>query len=262
MANHVRKLAEVQETAWTQASGRIIAGIVIFIVAAVLIYAASFFVGAGLQTAARVTFGLVGFAGLSLVGAAVYNGMQAQKLTGVGYTCPYCDRVNKFEAEPDESFDCEFCNRTVHFDGGVPVPIRTVDCPFCHTEHRVAVNVQRYVCDRCNRPLDLSTVVPGRGPAAAALEPEAAPQTFDVLLLAADRRRETEIAMKLQNILVVNLLEARRLMSTASTTTPLVVSHALPQRKAEAIRRQLQDVGATASLRPSNESASNSSRPS
>src|SRR5207249_9227823 len=63
---------------------------------------------------------------------------------------------------------------------------------------------------------------------------------FDVLLISVDRRHEIEVALKLQNLMVINLPEARRLMATASTTTPLVVSHGLAQRKAEAIRRQLQ----------------------
>ena len=90
---------------------------------------------------------------------------------------------------------------------------------------------------------------------------EEAPHNYDVLLISVDRRHEIEVAMKLQNILVVNLPEARRLMASAGTATPLVVSHALPQRKAEAIRRQLQDVGATATLRPTNEAGSPTARP-
>jgi ribosomal protein L7/L12 len=260
MPNRVRKLAEVQESVWTQASSQIFSGLAIFIVAGALIYAAKYvFFGTSLQ-AARIFLGLVALAGLGVAGAAVYNGVEARRRRGVGFACPYCDRMNDFEAEPNESFDCEYCNRTVHFDGGVPVPVRTVNCPFCHTDHRVAVNVQRYVCDRCNRPLELATAAQARP--GAAPEPEAVPHNFDVLLISVDRRHEIEIALKLQNLLVVNLPEARRLMAGASATTPLVVSHSLAQRKAEAIRRQLQEIGATATLRPSNESAASSTRPS
>lgn len=255
MANEVRKIVEVQENTWTQASGKIIAGLIVFLVAGSLIYLAQFpFRGndAALSIA-RVVCGLIAFGGLALVGSAIYTGVQARTIPGVGCECPYCDKVIRFESEPTQSFDCEFCNRTVHFEAGVPIPVRTINCPFCHTDHRVAINVLRYVCDNCNRPLELAAQVAGaRAPAAGQ---EAATSNFDVLLIAADRRHEIEIAMKLQNILVVNLPEARRLMAAASTTSPLIVSHGVPQRKAEALRRQLQDVGATVTLRPVNESA-------
>jgi ribosomal protein L7/L12 len=255
MANEVRKIAEVEENVWTRASGKIMAGIAVVILAVALIYASKYcFVGTALQTA-RIILGLVALGGLGLIGAAVYTGYEVKKMPGVGFNCPYCEATNRFDGEPNESFDCEFCNRTVHFEAGEPVPVRTVNCPFCHTDHRVAVNVQRYVCDRCNRPLELSTQAPGGATAAAGAGADAALHEFDVLLISVDRRHEIEIALKLQNLMVVNLPEARRLMASASTTTPLVVGHGLTQRKAEAIRRQLQDVGATATLRQTNESA-------
>ncbi len=252
MANPARKIVEVQESTWTQASGKIIAGLIILAVGVALVYMTKFLNGSFVRVL-QIVFALVAFSGFALVAAAVYSGVHARKLPGVGYECPYCERVNQFEAEPTESFDCDHCNRTVHFDGGVAVPVRMVNCPFCHTDHRVAINVHRYVCDRCNRPLELATQAPGARPSGAALESVSPSTTYDVLLIATDRRHEIEVAMKLQNILVVNLPEARRLMASASTNTPLVVGHALPQRKAEAIRRQLQDVGATATLRAANE---------
>ena len=254
MANPVRKIAEVQESAWTQASGKIIVGVLIFVVAAALIYAAKFALPSGTLRVVQVLLGLVALGGLGLVGASIYSALEVRKTRGASYACPYCEKDNRFEGEPTTSFDCEFCNRTVHFENGLPVPVRMVTCPFCHSDHRVATTVQRYMCDRCNRPLELAPQNRGGPSAPVAVEPEAK-LLYDVLLLATDRRHEIEIAMKLQNILVVNLPEARRLMTTASTTTPLIVSHSLPQRKAEAIRRQLQDVGATASLRPSAGSA-------
>jgi hypothetical protein len=118
------------------------------------------------------------------------------------------------------------------------------------------------VCDNCNRPLELATESRGRSATVVGGAVETgAVQQFDVLLISVDRRQENEVALKLQNLLVVNLPEARRLMATATNTAPLVVSHGLPQRKAETIRRQLQDLGATATLRPVNESARTPSRP-
>lgn len=49
--------------------------------------------------------------------------------------------------------------------------------------------------------------------------------------------------------MVINLNDARKAIATASSQTPLTVGHDLPQRKAEAIRRQLQELGATSTIR-------------
>jgi len=248
MTNQVRKMAEVEETTWTLATGKIVGGIALVVVALALIYVTKFLHGEMLIP--RILLGLVALAGLGLVGAAIYEGVHVRKKPAVAVECPYCDKINTFEGQPSESYDCEHCSRTVHYENGVPVEVRTVTCPFCQTEHRVATNVHRYVCDQCNRPLEVAPPAPGGKTVAAQAPGVELPGAFDVLLIAADRRHEIEVAMKLQNILVVNLAEARRLMASASAATPVVVSQALPQRKAEAIRRQLQDVGATATLRP------------
>ena len=261
MANRVRKLAEVQENTWTEASGPILLGLLLFIVSAVLMYFAKYwFHGYSLQVA-RIVLGLTAFAGVGVIAAAVYNGIEVRRQRGVAYTCPYCDKDNKFEAAPNEDFDCEFCNRTVHFEEGIAVPVREVSCPFCQTDHRVAVSVQRYVCDRCNRPLELATESRGRPATVAPVEAVSGVHTFDVLLVSVDRRQENDVALKLQNLLVVNLPEARRLMASASTTSPLVVSYGLSQRKAESIRRQLQDLGATATIRPTHENVRTAAKP-
>ena len=255
MAQPVKKLTEVLEDVWFQLSSKVFIGLTILIIGGALLYVSKYLFTFTALLVARILFGLVALAGAALVGTSIYVGAEAKKRKGFEYKCPYCDKMNALEAEPTSTFDCDHCNRSIHFIGPVPVPVRSVNCPFCQTEHRVATNVHRYVCDRCNRPLELKIQGRGGSQMVAEGETETAPLNFDVLLLAADRRHEIEIAMKLQNLLVVNLPEARRLMASASTTTPLVVSHNLPQRKAEAIRRQLQDVGATSTLRPTGEGA-------
>ena len=157
---------------------------------------------------------------------------------------------------PTIDFDCEFCHRTVHFDTGRPIPVQTIVCRACRAEHRVAVNVQRYTCDSCNRALALPWIRADRDGGIRDNTEDAMLQNYDVLLIAYDRRRENDMAFKVQNLLVVNLNEARRLMGAVSSQTPLILGHDLPQRKAEAIRRQLQELGATATMRPTATTAS------
>jgi hypothetical protein len=89
--------------------------------------------------------------------------------------------------------------------------------------------------------------------AAAAHDPTSAMlEDYDVVLLAIDRRRENDLAFKIQNLMVVNMPVARKLIATATPSTPLVVIGKVSQRKADAVRRQLQELGATAAIRPTN----------
>lgn len=164
-------------------------------------------------------------------------------------TCPFCDKENVFFQQPTKDWDCDFCHRTARYEDGVMVPVTYVICTACRAEHRVPVNVKRYLCDQCNRPLNISGDLRG-GTAIIEVEDQLF-QNFDVLLVAYDRRLENELAFKIQNLLVVNMIEARRMINNINNQTPLIVGYNLPERKADAIRRDLQQVGGTARLRPS-----------
>ncbi len=163
-------------------------------------------------------------------------------------TCPYCDKENTFFQSPTQDWDCDYCHRSVKYEDGYMVPVTIVLCTACRAEHRVPVNVKRYLCDQCNRPLNITGDLRG-GTAVIEVEDQMF-QNFDVLLVAYDRRLENELAFKIQNLLVVNMIEARRMIGTINTQTPLIVGYNLPERKADAVRRDLQQVGGTARLRP------------
>lgn len=252
-AQGAKTLSDVKEREWTDSIGTALVGLSIMLGGMALFYFVKFWLGSSpiLLESTRIALGLGIFAGAGILGLAILRGLEARKAPSVSFPCPYCDQPNLFVETPTEDFDCEHCNRTVHFQNGAPIPVRTIVCQACRTEHRVAINVQRYVCDRCNRPLQISTDPTQKIAKAGTSENDALLQNYNVLLMAIDRRHENEIAFKLQDLLLVNMKEARRLMKTASTDTPLVVGHDLPQRKAEAIRRELQDLGATVTLRAS-----------
>lgn len=251
MPNKARKLAEVQESEWTKAVGLITLGVVLTAVAAILFYFAGLWLKGSLVSVAHVALGLAMMSGVAIVCAAIYRAAQSRKIAGVKYRCPYCDKVNLFDANPSEDFECEFCNRTVRFENGEPVRVRVAPCPNCLAEHRVAVNVRRYVCDKCDKPFELvpeEFMHPG---ARASFGTDEQPiGLVDVYLSGVERSKENEVALKLQNVLVVNLPEARRLMLGASTRTPLMLCSGVPVRKGEAIQRQFQEIGATVVLTP------------
>ena len=157
--------------------------------------------------------------------------------------CPFCDHTNQFVSEPNSDWNCDNCSRTVHYQNGVQIPVTWVICTACRAEHRVPVNVKRYLCDQCNRPLNISGDLRG-GTAIIEVE-DHLQRNFDVLLVAYDRRHENELAFKIQNLMFCNLPEARKMIAGATPQIPLVVGYNLAERKAESVRRDLQDLGAT-----------------
>lgn len=256
MAKSATRLSDVQEREWTQSAGTAVVGVGILIASALIIYFMKFLpIPESQLLVSRVIAGIaLGVGGLLML-SAVHRSFQAKIAKHVTFTCPFCDKENRFVEAPTSDFDCEHCDRTVHFENGKPIPVHTVACQACRTEHRVAVNVSHYVCDSCNRPLRLKTdpnftqaVVHER----EVSTPDELLRNYDVLLVAVDRRRENDVAFKLQNMLVVSLKESRNLIASASARTPLIIAFDQPQRKAEVIRRQLQELGATVTLRPTN----------
>ncbi len=259
MAKSAVRYSDVLETEWSQAVTMAVRGIGIIIVSAIILYFARIMpaepVGLVILGWIMYILGGVGLAvGVVFCVLAAKRGVEARKMPTVAFPCPYCGAQNTFLETPTTDFTCENCDRQVYIEIGEPVPVRTIVCQACRAEHKVAVTVQRYVCDRCNRPLRIVAEKTDLLKVSAAAErseqEEALLHNYDVLLVAVDKRRENELAFKLQNLLVVNLNEARRLMHTVSSTTPLVVAANVPERKAEAIRRQLQELGATATQRP------------
>lgn len=250
MPKSATTLTDVKEEVWMHSLGAAFTGLCILVGAGILFYFMRFLVPGTILGPVRIVLGLAMLTGASICGIALYFGALANKMASVVFPCPYCNSEMRFPAAPAEDFDCEFCNRTVHFLNGRPLPVQTVLCRSCRTEHRVASNVQHYICDNCNRPLLLPWMRDSQDVRIADSAEDAMLQNYDVLLVAYDRRRENELAFKIQNLLVVNLNEARRLISTVSSQDPLIVGHDVPQRKAEAIRRQLQELGATATMRP------------
>jgi transposase-like protein len=251
MAKSATRLSDVLEQEWSNAVVLAARGIGILIVGALILYFAGFITGNVALIMISYILGGVGLAaGVLMCLWAVKRSVEAKQTPTVSFPCPYCGAPNMFLETPTEDFTCESCDRQVYFEDGQPVPVRQIICPACRAEHRVAISVQRFVCDSCNRTLSL---VPNRPPTILTSEDtEAADglRHFDVMLVAYDHRKENEVAFKIQNLLVVNMNEARRLMHTASSSAPLIVAENEPQIKAESIRRQLQELGATATLRP------------
>lgn len=192
-------------------------------------------------------------AGICLALYGVYRMYSAKKTDTVNVDCPYCDHTMRFMTEPTTDFDCENCHRKVVYENGIMVPVKIVTCTFCHTEHRVSEKATTYTCDSCNRGLRLSSNTQDTEIQAEASE---LLQNYDVVLTQIGRNKD-QVAMALESIMICNLREARRQMEDL----PLIVAHDLPERKAEALRRRLREMGATAVMRPAAAGTVASDRP-
>jgi ribosomal protein L7/L12 len=177
--------------------------------------------------------------------AAVYGAVrvvQARNKPFVAVECPYCRYPMKFPEQPTEDFDCEKCHRRVYFeDDGTMADVIDVTCAVCKTAHRVSVKANRYLCDGCGRALNL----PGQAASSAAAPGAEAAEAYSVSLTEVGRR-PAEVALAVQDMLVTNMVEARRRMQHL----PLLVADNVPMRKADAIGRRLEDLGASVAIRP------------
>ena len=169
-------LTEARERAYTRALLIGGAGIALLLIGAILFYFSdlshnaanadnakkvSDLIAANTAPAGQVVAGrwlggllIAGGAGLGCLG--LYRGIQTRALPAIPFFCPYCNGKNLFTQRPRTDFDCEHCNRTVHFSDGEPSAVRAVECMNCHAQHRVPVTLARYVCDKCNALMDLS----------------------------------------------------------------------------------------------------------
>ena len=245
--------SEIKETVWTQSAGTTFTGVTVTVISLVFIYFSKFWFQGQLLLGSRIVMTLAAVSGGAIVAYGLNRAVVVKDLKTLPFTCPFCDKVNLFTELPKKDFDCEHCNRTVHFfDDGQMVPVEVITCTACRAAHRIPITVDRYICDQCNRPLILSS--DAKGATVVSVQDEIL-QNYDVLLVAYDRRMENELAFKLQDLLLTNMVEARKLLEAASNLNPLVVGFDLSERKADAIRRELLDLGATAKLRTNNTSA-------
>jgi len=235
MSNSSPARSDLLERAYEYGTAYLIRAVIVLVVSLILFWFFSsivpdvvMMVVSGVGICVAFVFGAIG-------GWRMYR---ARAVPAITVYCPYCNYPMQLLADPQEGFDCEGCHRHVEYENGVMVPVRTVACYYCKTVHKLSVKVTHYTCDRCHRSLRL-------GDAKGEPEEASALVHYDVLLTEVGRQRN-EVAMALESILICNLVEARRHMENL----PLTVVRNVPERKADAIRRRLRELGATAIIRP------------
>jgi ribosomal protein L7/L12 len=246
MAQTVTTRSDVIEAESTSAVTQLIlAGLLLF-GCLLLVYFFHFIPARHVRLGLQIIAAAGAIAGLIWAVVAIFRMRTASTLPKFTVNCPYCDFPMQFVQEPHDDYDCENCHRRVYYENGQPVPIKMITCAFCKTVHKVSAQAKQFTCDRCNRALRLTD---GPGAPGAGAERDEILQNYDVVLTDIGRKA-TDVAMALESILVCNLAEARRQMANL----PLTLMRNVPERKADAVRRRLRDLGATAVVRPTESS--------
>jgi len=230
--------ADVLEKEYEAGTGLLIRGGIVLLVSLILVW----ILRLAALTQLAAFFGLTGVIGIVIMALGGRRMYAARALPTVSVDCPYCGRRNQFLSEPTEDWTCENCSRPVYYENGVMAPVREVTCPSCRAEHKVSTKSATFTCDRCNRTLRLADPAE---PAKIVADPTDLLRNYDVILTQAGRQ-PNDVAMALQTILVCNLKEARARMEQL----PLTVMRNVPERKADAVRTRLRELGATAVIRP------------
>ena len=157
MADEVTTISEVRERVWTHAIITALLGLGMITAAALCRYFVGLLLNGPTQSMALFMLGVVMFAGVGILGLSGYKFYQAYKAKGVSAPCPFCGKDNFFVALPTGDYDCEQCDRTVHYIAGKPIPVRKLVCQYCKTEHLVPTNVEHFVCDSCNRTIEIAS---------------------------------------------------------------------------------------------------------
>lgn len=249
MNKETATLSDLQEVEWTQSVGTIVTGLSLVVGSALLLYFSKFWLSDSPLMMARALMSLALVVGVGVTGLGAFRFIKARSVSSVAYPCPYCNAECRLANAPTDNFVCEGCSRTVHFLDGEPVEVVEVTCSACRSAHKVCISASRYICDKCNRPVNLPFLKDDHSE--QEFDQGGLTQNYDVLLFGYDHRKENELAFKLQNVMMVNLAETKRLLHAVTPESPLVVGNLLAERKADSIKRQLQELGATVSTRAS-----------
>jgi ribosomal protein L7/L12 len=256
MAKGVVSRSQVLESEYESGTTHLVGAVVLLLVSLLALWGANLivrqhFAGSSFQMVylRPLLFlgGVVGVAGsLYIGGRALVNMRKVKSRPTVSVHCPYCGYGMEFVDAPTEDYDCEGCHRRVYYENGQPVEIKQITCTFCKTVHKVSARATQYMCDRCNRALRLTDP---NNPDAVVQEQSDMLANYDVQLTDIGRNKN-EVALALQSMLVCNLPEARRQMEHL----PLTIARNVPERKADAIRRRMRELGATAISTPTAQS--------
>lgn len=257
MARETITITEAREQGTSEALKWIFLGAGIILLAFFLRYFLHLFLQGGPLIGMRRGMLIGAVAGFCVAVGGGIKYFKLRELTGVAFPCPYCDQLNQLVAPPESDFECENCHQTVRFDEkGTLIPVKIINCSNCNTDNKVSSKATRFICSKCNATIQVQADQPVYGMGNVRPTAPVRPTmllnhaNFDVLISAFDHARQGQLASSLEGLLGVEAAEARRLLSTVTDRTPLIVGVDMAQLDAEQLQAQLTQLGAKVVLRP------------
>ncbi|GIV03322.1 MAG: hypothetical protein D6724_11115 [Armatimonadetes bacterium] len=187
---------------------------------------------------------------------ALYRAIASRKEGSYTVECPYCHEPNEFVAKPDSDFTCMHCDRRVAVKEGRILDVMAVSCGYCGAVNYLTDKTAVLICEQCGHEIPLLDPETG--------EMRHAPRGFarvddrslyELVLVDPGRDREGLI-LSLQHMLALTRNQVKDILEEL----PATLMTGINRRKAELLKAQLEEIGATAEMRKIAES-SEPSRP-
>ncbi len=177
---------------------------------------------------------------------ALFCAMQARKVTGVGFTCPYCSTGNRLTAVPDDDFSCNSCHRLIPVGEGSILEVFQVRCGFCNHLNYYNAKSEGLICEECDREIPISTE---SGEKSAKLfrtyTQHDDDKQYELVLVSYGHKTE-EVIGCLQHMLALNRNQVKDMLGEL----PATLLTGITRKKAEMLTAQLATHEAAAEFHP------------
>lgn len=177
---------------------------------------------------------------------AIYCIGKARKVSGVTYSCVYCQATQVLLEPPTDDFPCTSCNRMIPVKDGELLTVDQVRCGYCNTLNYYSSKTEVLLCENCNHEIPITTesgqITKRIMPGFAVTDDE---QLYELILVAVEHRTE-EVISALQQVLALNRNQVKAMLDEL----PTVLLRGIPRKKAEMMKAQLSVHGAVASFEP------------
>ncbi len=187
-------------------------------------------------------------AGVGAIGYAIYNLLEARKVTSVSVECPYCQYKNKLTATPEKDFTCQGCNRLIPIQDGHTLPVSQVRCGFCNALNYYSPKTEVLLCEDCNREVPIS-LDEGRVAKKSAFARVDDDRLYELVLISNSGHKTEELISALQHMLALNRNQVKQLLNEL----PVTLLTGIPRMKAEILQQQLQANDGVAEFRALNQ---------
>ena len=189
---------------------------------------------------------------VGLFATAGYTIGKVRRVARFTLDCPFCsERVSLSEAPDEVDVRCSGCNRMIPIHEGHIVPVSQVRCGFCNGLNYYSDKTDALLCEECNHEIPIQHeegYVPKKTVRSfAVVEDEA---LYELVLTdagdSAIGHHSESLIGALQHMLALNRSQVKGILDE----TPVTLLQGITRMKADMLKAQLSNHGATVEARP------------